>query len=156
MKSKKITTAAIIAAIYVILTYAARLVGLDSGVIQVRFSEALCIMPCFTSAAVPGLFIGCLLSNILVGNALWDIIFGSLATLIGAYFSYKLKNHRFLAVIPPIVSNTVIVPFILSYVYKFEGSLWYFALTVGAGEIISCAILGSLLYSVLKKYKKFF
>lgn len=156
MKSKKITTAAIIAAIYVILTYAARMVGLDSGVIQVRFSEALCIMPCFTSAAVPGLFIGCLLSNILVGNALWDIIFGSLATLIGAYFSYKLKNHRFLAVIPPIVSNTVIVPFILSYVYKFEGSLWYFALTVGAGEIISCAILGSLLYSVLKKYKKFF
>lgn len=156
MKSKKITTAAIIAAIYVILTYAARLVGLDSGIIQVRFSESLCIMPCFTSAAVPGLFIGCLLSNIMVGNALWDIIFGSLATLIGAYFSHKLKNHRFLAVIPPIVSNTIIVPFILSYVYKFEGSLWYFSLTVGVGEVISCAILGSILYSVLKKYKKFF
>lgn len=156
MKSKQITAAAAIAALYVILTMLAHAFGLDSGVIQVRISEALCIMPCFTPAAVPGLFIGCILANLFAGAAVWDVIFGSIATLIGAFFTYKLRNHRILAVIPPILSNTVIVPLILSYVYKFEGSLFYFALTVGAGEIISCGILGSILYSVLKKHKKFF
>lgn len=156
MKSKQITTAAITAALYVILTYAARLFNLDSGIIQVRFSEALCILPCFSAAAVPGLFIGCLLSNVLVANAFWDVIFGSIATLIGAYFTHKLRSRPVLAVIPPILSNTIIIPFILSYVYNFDGSLLYFAVTVGIGEIISCGILGGCLYSVLKKYKKFF
>ena len=156
MKSKQITTAAITAALYVILTYAARLFNLDSGIIQVRFSEALCILPCFSAAAVPGLFIGCLLSNVLVANAFWDVIFGSIATLIGAYFTHKLRSRPVLAVIPPILSNTIIIPFILSYVYNFDGSLLYFAVTVGIGEIISCGILGGFLYSVLKKYKKFF
>lgn len=155
MKSKQITLAAATAALYVILTYAARLLNLDSGIIQVRFSEALCILPCFFSAAVPGLFIGCLLANILLANAFWDIIFGSIATLIGAFFTRKLKHRPVLAVIPPILSNTIIIPFILSYVYKFEGSLPYFAVTVGIGEVISCGILGGFLYSVLKKYKKF-
>ena len=121
MKSKQITTAAITAALYVILTYAARLFNLDSGIIQVRFSEALCILPCFSAAAVPGLFIGCLLSNVLVANAFWDVIFGSIATLIGAYFTHKLRSRPVLAVIPPILSNTIIIPFILSYVYKHCG-----------------------------------
>ncbi len=115
MKSKQITAAAAIAALYVILTMLAHAFGLDSGVIQVRISEALCIMPCFTPAAVPGLFIGCILANLFAGAAVWDVIFGSIATLIGAFFTYKLRNHRILAVIPPILSNTVIVPLILSY-----------------------------------------
>lgn len=154
--TKKITEGAMIAALYVVLTMLAHACGLDSGVIQVRFSEALCILPCFTPAAISGLFVGCLLSNILSGGIIWDIIFGSLATLIGAIFTYRLRDKGLWAVLPPIISNIIIVPFILSYAYGFEGSIWYFMLTVGIGEIISCGIFGILLYFILKKYKKFF
>lgn len=144
-----------IAALYVVLTMLARLFGLDSGIIQIRFSEALCILPCFTSAAIGGLFVGCLLSNILAGAVLWDVVFGSLATLAGAVFTYRLRKNKFLALLPPIVSNTVTVPFVLSYAYGFEGGIPYFMLTVGIGEIISCGILGSILYSAIKKSKIF-
>ncbi len=160
--------AAVIAALYVVLTYAARLLGLDSGVIQVRFSEALTILPFFTPAAIPGIFAGCLLSNLLLGNLPLDVIFGSLASLLGAIGTYVLsrpwKAHinpagssirRWLAPIPPIAANTLIIPFILAYVYKFEGSIPYFMLTVGVGEVISCGILGMLLLTVLQKYRKY-
>lgn len=160
--------AAIIAALYVVLTILARFFGLDSGIIQVRFSEALTVLPFFTPAAIPGLFAGCLLSNLLLGNHPLDVIFGSLATLFGAFGTYFLccplrKNsgaaksgvRKWLAPVPPIVANTLIVPFILAYVYRFEGSLFYFMLTVGAGEVISCGVLGLLLLAVLQKYRKY-
>ena len=160
--------AAVIAALYVVFTMLARLLGLDSGVIQVRFSEALTILPCFTPAAIPGLFAGCLLSNLLLGNLPLDVIFGSLATLLGALGTYFVSRplktgaattkgsiRKWLAPIPPIAANTLIVPFILAYVYRFEGSIPYFMLTVGAGEVISCGILGMLLLFVLLKYRKY-
>lgn len=153
--SKNLTQAAVIAALYVILTAFSRLLGLDSGVIQVRFSEALCILPCFTPAAVPGLFIGCVLSNILVGAPVWDVVFGSLATLIGAIFTRMLRAHPQLATLPPILANTLIIPFVLAYAYGFEGGIAYFMLTVGIGEVLSCGVLGSLLFSAIKKTKLF-
>ncbi|MBR5809086.1 MAG: QueT transporter family protein [Clostridia bacterium] len=155
MNTKKLTTAATISALYVILTGLAKLLNLDSGVIQVRFSEALCILPCFTPAAVPGLFIGCLLSNILTGGVIWDVIFGSLATLLGAIGTRLFRKNRFLAVLPPILANTLIVPFVLSYAYAIPGSIPYFMLTVGIGEIVSCGFLGLLLYSSVKKINIF-
>ena len=151
MNAKKLTTAATIAALYVVLTMLSKVFGLDSGVIQVRFSEALCILPCFTPAAIPGLFVGCLLSNILAGGIFWDVVFGSIATLLGALGTSLMKKTPPLAVIPPILSNTIIIPFVLSYAYGIEGSIFYFMLTVGIGEIISCGILGILLYNTLKK-----
>ncbi len=155
MKTKKITLAATIASLYVVLTGIAKLFGLDSGVIQVRFSEALCILPCFTPAAIPGLFIGCLLSNILSGGVIWDVIFGSLATLLGAVGTRLLKKNCFLAVLPPIFANTLIIPFVLSYAYGIPGSIPYFMLTVGIGEVISCGILGLCLFSSVKKVNIF-
>ena len=133
MKTKKLTVASLIATLYVMLTLLARLFGLDSGVIQIRFSEALCILPIFTPAAIPGLFVGCLLSNILAGAVVWDVIFGSLATLLGAIGTRLLKGNRFLAVIPPILANTLIIPFVLSFAYGAEGTIPYFMLTVGIG-----------------------
>lgn len=144
--------AAMIAALYVVLTFLANAFGLANYAIQVRFSEALTILPYFTPAAIPGLFIGCLISNTLTGCALPDIIFGSLATLIGAFFTYRLRRHKWMAPIPPIVANMIIVPFILLYAYGIR-PLWFSFVTVTAGEIISCGILGMLLLLTLEKCK---
>ena len=145
--------AALIAALYVALTFLAALLGLSSGVIQVRFSEAMCVLPAFTGAAVPGLFVGCLLANLLTGCVLPDIIFGSLATLIGAVGAYFLRKNKWLVPLPTVVANTLIIPPILRFAYGAEGSLPYFALTVGIGEILSAYVLGLLLYAVLNQYK---
>lgn len=150
-----LTQAAVIAALYVVLTLLANALGLANYSIQVRFSEALTILPIFTPAAVPGLFVGCLLSNILTGCIFWDIIFGPIATLLGAIGTRLLrKKSKWLATLPPVLSNTLIVPFVLAFAYKFDGSLPYFMLTVGVGEIISCGVLGLILYSALNKYRK--
>ena len=148
-----IVQAAMIAAVYVVLTYFVSAFNLASGAIQVRISEALTILPVFTPAAVPGLFVGCLLANLLTGCMPLDVVFGSLATLIGAAGTYALRKNRWRAPIPPIVSNTVIVPFVLAYVYMAEGTIPFFMLTVGIGEVISCYVLGNILYSALHRYK---
>ena len=144
-----ICQAAVIAALYVVLTYVFS--AFASGVIQVRVSEALTILPAFTPAAIPGLVIGCLLSNTLTGCVLLDIIFGSVATLIGALGSYALRRHTWLVPIPPIVSNMIIVPFVLRYAYGATDAFPFMIATVGAGEIISCYLLGMILYGALKK-----
>lgn len=149
-----LTQAAMIAALYVVLTYIANLFGLASGVIQIRLSEMLCILPVFTPAAIPGLFIGCLLSNILTGCVIWDILFGSLATLAGAIGTYLLRNHRFVFTLPPVAANMIVVPLVLQYAYGVPDAIWYLAVTVGAGEVISICILGMLLYKVLYRQRK--
>lgn len=152
--------AAMIATLYIVLTFIANAFGLANYAIQVRISEALTILPYFTPAAIPGLFIGCLLSNILTGCALPDILFGSLATLLGALGTYALRRWKWCAPICPILANTIIVPFILVYGYGLliEGlslihCLGFYCLTVGAGEVISCGILGMILLTILEKYK---
>ena len=159
-KTTFIVHAAVIAALYVVLTLIANALGLANHAIQIRISESLTILPLFTPAAIPGLFIGCVLANFLTGCLIWDIVFGSLATLLGALGTYTLKSYVMqkqrvvLAVIPPILANTLIVPFVLAYVYRFEGSIPYFMLTVGIGEILSCGVLGMFFYRTLAKYQK--
>ena len=149
-----ITQAAVIAALYVVLTYLAALLGLSSGVIQVRFSEALTILPYFISSAVPGVTIGCLLANFLTGCAVFDIVFGTIATLIGGIGSYLLRKNKWLVPLPPIIANTLIVPWVLQTAYGVEDAYWYLMLTVGAGEVISCYLLGMILLFALDKHKK--
>lgn len=144
--------AAMIAALYIVLTFIANALGLANQAIQVRFSEALTILPYFTPAAIPGLFVGCLLSNLLTGCALPDIIFGSLATVVGAFFTYKLRKYKWLAPIPPIAANAIVVPFVLLYAYGIQ-PLWFSFITVTIGEIISCGVLGMLLLFALNKYR---
>ena len=146
----KLANAGMIAAMYVVLTYIANLAGLASGTIQVRLSEALTILPVFTAAAVPGLTVGCVLANLLTGCAAWDVVFGSVATLLGAIGTRLLKKQPLLAWIPPVVSNAIIVPIILIKVYAVPDAWWFLVLTVGAGEIISCGLLGLLLWKALK------
>lgn len=156
MRNKKVlflTQAAVIAALYVVLTLIANALGLANQAIQVRFSEALTILPYFTPAAIPGLFLGCVISNTLTGCLFLDIVFGSIATLIGAVVTYILRKYKWLAPVAPIVANTIIVPFVLVYVYQVGPlSSWpYFALTVGIGEVISCGVLGMMLLFALEK-----
>ncbi|MBQ7972530.1 MAG: QueT transporter family protein [Lachnospiraceae bacterium] len=191
MKNKKVlflTQAALIAALYVVLTELSNLFGLASSMIQVRFSEALTVLPFFTPAAVPGLFLGCIISNLLVNANIFDIIFGSLATLLGALGTMglgkllcigrktpeenngttpkennssdgnqKKKKEKpillSLLTLPPILSNTLIIPFVLKYAYGLE-PLWLSFITVGLGEIISCGVFGIVLLFTLRKYGK--
>lgn len=142
---------AVIAAIYVALTLMFQ--PISFGPIQFRISEALCILPYFTPASIPGLFLGCFLANFLAGSAVLDIVFGSIATLIGAVGSYLLRKNRYLVSLPPILSNTIIVPWVLRYAYGAEDMIWFMMITVGIGEILAIGVLGQLLLSALEKYK---
>ena len=155
MKNKNVaflTQAAMIAAIYVVLTYI--FAPISFGEIQVRISEALTVLPLFTPAAIPGLFIGCLLGNIAGGALLPDIIFGSLATLIGAVFTYLLRSRKpVFGTLPPVISNVVIVPLVLKIAYGVNLPLPFLMLTVGIGEVISCMILGLIVYYALNRYR---
>lgn len=148
-----VARAAIVAALYVSLTFISNMFGLASGSIQVRISEALTILPIFMPEAVWGVSIGCLISNILVGGSLPDIIFGTLATVIGAIGTYGLRKHVPLAIASPIASNMVIIPLVLAYSYNIK-PIWLSAITVGIGELISCGVLGTFLYIWLKKNKR--
>ena len=150
-----VTHGAMIAALYIALTYLANAFGLASGAIQVRLSEALTVLPFFTPAAVPGLFLGCIISNLLTGCVALDTVFGSLATLLGALGTRFLAKKRLLAPVFPILADTAVVPFLLRYVYGIPGSLGYFFLTVFVGEVISCGILGSILSGIVQKTKAF-
>lgn len=154
-RSKKIlfmAQAAMIAAIYVVLTIL--FAPFSFGEVQVRISEALTILPVFTPAAIPGLFIGCFISNMIGGGILPDMIFGSLATLTGAVFTWQLRNKsRFLAPLPPILANTIIVPFVLRYGYQILLPIPFMMLTVGIGEVISCGVLGMIVYGALNRYR---
>lgn len=154
MRDKKVmflAEAAVIAAVYVVLTMA--LSAFSFREVQVRVSEALTILPYFTPVAIPGLFIGCLIANILGGAILPDIIFGSLATLAGALFSYALRKRKLLVPVPPILANTIVVPFILRYGYGTNLPIPFMMLTVGVGEVISCGVLGLALLYALDRYK---
>ena len=146
--------AAMIAALYVVLTVVASSLNLANGNIQVRFSEALTILQFFTQAAIPGLAIGCLISNLITGCVPLDIVFGTVATLLGALGSYALRRYKWLVPLPPILANAIIVPWVLRIGYGMPLSIPFMMLTVGAGEVISCYILGMILLLALEKSGK--
>ena len=159
MKKKNLTLyttrGALVAALYVALTAIASAVGLSSGAIQFRISEALCILPIFMPEAIPGLFIGCLVSNILSGCVVWDVIFGSLATLIGAIGARLLmrlpEKLKWVCTLPTILANAIIVPFVLIYAYGVADAYFILMLSVALGEIVCAGIGGSALYYYIKK-----
>lgn len=152
-KTLQLTRAALVAALYVILTFLAQLFGLASGVIQFRLSEILTVMPLFYKEAIPGLWVGCVLANLLTGCALWDIVFGSVATLLGALGTYYLGRKKpLLGPLFPILANMLIVPAVLQHVYGAPDSYWYLMATVGIGEIVCCGLGGMLLYRAYKAH----
>ncbi len=152
-----LTRGAIIAAIYVALTYFSYIFGLSSGAVQLRISEMLCVLPAFFPSAASGLAVGCFIANMLTGCAVWDTVFGTLATLIGALGARLIsraggsKAIHLLIPLPTVAANTLIIPLVLKYSYGADGALPFLMLTVGVGEIISAWVLGLLLFNILKK-----
>ncbi len=144
--------AAVIAALYVVLTLVAKLLGLDSGVIQIRFSEMLCLLPIIFPSAISGVTVGCFLANLLTGAVWLDILVGPVATLIGAVGTYLLRNRKWLAPLPPILSNALIVPFVLAYGYGAEEAIPLMMLTVGIGEVLSIYGLGMIFFGGAEPY----
>lgn len=150
-KTLHLTRAALIAALYVILTFVSQMFGLASGVIQIRLSELLTVMPLLYKEAIPGLWIGCLIANLMTGCAAWDIIFGTLATFLGALGTYYIGRKKpILGPIFPILSNMLIVPGVLQFVYGAKESYLFLVATVGVGEFICCGLFGWQLYKALK------
>lgn len=150
-RSRFLAQAALIAAVYVVLCVAFS--PISYGEIQVRVAEALVILPYFTPAAVPGLFIGCFISNILGGSIVLDMVFGSIATLLGAVGTYYLRRNKVLMMLPPVISNTLIVPFVLRFGYGVNLPIPFMMLTVGIGEVIAVCVFGTVLLRVLERYK---
>ena len=150
-----ICRAAVIAALYVVLTLISAAFGFSSGAVQFRLSEMLCVLPVFTSAAIPGLAIGCFVANLVSGGVWLDVLFGSLATLLGAAAAYALRRWPYLAPLPTIIANVVIVTPILVWVYHVD-TVWYLAAAgVALGEIVCCGVLGSVLTVALRNRKLF-
>lgn len=148
---KNLTRGGVIAALYAVFTLLSSALGLSSGAVQLRLSEALCVLPCFTSAAVPGLFLGCLLANILTGCVPLDIVFGSLATLLGAWGTRCMRRRPRLALLPPVFFNSLAVPLLMKYAYGMNGAFLYFFVTVGLGELLSAGVLGYSLYKAVSR-----
>ena len=146
--------AALIAALYVVLSLV--FAPISFGPVQLRISEALCVLPYFTSAAIPGLFIGCIISNCFASGMIWaDIMFGSLATLVAATFSYLLRRYKYLVPLPAVILNALVVPLVLKFGYGFGDALWFMMLTVGIGQIGACYLFGTPLMLILEKSRIF-
>ncbi|MBQ2658483.1 MAG: QueT transporter family protein [Erysipelotrichaceae bacterium] len=144
----------IIAAAYAALTLI--FAPISFGPVQIRIAESLSILPMFTKAAVPGLFIGCILGNLLGGAVITDVIFGSVATLIGAYLGYLLRKNRWLVPIPTVISNTVIIPLVLYFGYDVQIPIYLMMLYIMAGEFVGSFLLGEVLGDFLLRHKKSF
>lgn len=142
--------AAVIGALYAALTFSFG--AFSFGMIQFRLSEVLTVLPFFTPAAIPGLTVGCLVANLMSGN-IFDIVFGTLATLLAALLSYLLRKNSFLVTLPPVILNALVIPFILKFTYPdcANESLWLMMLTVGAGQVLACCVVGYPLLLTLKK-----
>ena len=146
LTTRSVCLSAMIAALYAALTLL--LAPISYGAIQCRISEAMTLLPILLPQAIPGLVIGCLVANLLSPVAIWDVIFGTLATLIAALGTYRLRKKPLLAALCPVVANGVIVGAMLAVFYALP--LWMTMLEVAVGEAVAVA-LGFILLAALRK-----
>ena len=156
-RTSQLTLAAMVAALYAVLSYFGSVFGLTYGPIQCRFAEALCVLPFLFPSTVPGLFVGCLITNLMSTVGPLDIVLGSLATLLAALWTAKMPN-RWLAPLPPVLCNGVIVGGMITwYEVGFGPHFWklfaFNGVTVALGELLACYVLGSLLLWALPQVK---
>ena len=147
--TKTLARGAIIAALYAVLTLL--LQPLSYGEVQIRFSEALTLLPILMPEAVPALAVGCLLANVLGGCMLVDIVFGTLATLLAAICTRRLRERFWLAALMPVLFNGVIVGSVVHYCYAPMIALPLCMLSVAAGEAVDCLVVGPVLLRVLRR-----
>lgn len=160
----RLALGAVVAALYAVLSYVAAMVNLAYGAVQFRFSEALTVLPVLTPAAIPGLAMGCFISNLASPLGIVDWVFGTAATLVAAVCTravkkFEIKGVPWLAPLPPVLANAVIVGFEVSCLsdvgFSFANFSWAAfgagALSVGLGELVVCYALGLPLLIALKK-----
>ena len=153
--TRELTLAALVAALYAVMSYFGNIFGLTYGGIQCRFAEALCVLPFFFPCTVPGLFVGCLITNLMSSVGPLDMVFGSMATLLAAIWTTRMPN-RSLAPLPPVICNGIIIGAMIAwYEAGFGPGFWpmfaWNGITVAIGEAIACYGLGGLLLSALEK-----
>ncbi len=148
-----LSEASLIAALYVMLTAISSAFGLGNGPIQLRLSESLCVFAIFTPAALPGVTLGCFISNLLTGCALWDMVFGTLASFIGMLGCRALKKLPYIAPAPYALANIIVIPLIQVYVYAVEEALPLLFLFIGVGELLSVYAVGMPIYLILNRNK---
>lgn len=148
--ARRLCMAGIIAALYAGLTLGFQ--AISYGPVQFRVSEALTLLPALLPEAVPGLTVGCLISNLFnpMGATVYDIVFGTLATLLAALLTSRLRAGIWIKALPPVVCNAVIIGLVLTYAYGIN-MLWMNMLTVGLGEAVVCYVLGVPLMKLLEK-----
>ena len=157
--SKQLSLAGIVGALYAVLAIFGSVFGITFGPVQCRFSEALCVLPFYLPETAWGLFVGCIVTNILSPYGPLDLAVGSLATLLAAVITSRCKK-RFTATLPPVISNMVLVGGLIAWQeVGFGGAFWkafaYHAMTIGAGEAVACCLLGSVLLAELPKIPAF-
>lgn len=153
MKLKYLLHGSIIAAIYIVLTILPA--PISYGPVQVRISEALTILPAFTPAAIPGLFVGCFISNIMGPYGMADAVCGSLASLVAAILSYFCRKHQCLVPLPSVIINGIVIGCMLHFAYGVPDPIACIA-WVSAGQAVSCYLLGMPIIKILKRYRSIF
>lgn len=154
MRTKRLIEGSVIASVYAVLTIA--LAPLSYGVMQVRVSEALTILPYFTPSAALGLFVGCVVANMVGPYGIMDMVVGGTSTLIASLISRKLRKYPFLVPLPPVVINGISIGALLHYGYSVPLPLYACILWVSLGQVISCYGLGYPLLKLLEKYRNIF
>jgi len=145
--TRSLVVGAMVAALYVALTLV--LQAISFGAVQLRVAEAMTLLPVLFPESIPGLFIGCLVANLVGGYGLTDIVFGSLATLVSALLTWKLRKNLWLAALPPVLINAVVVGVMLHFVAN--APLFLTMLTVGGGQALSVYVLGIPLVTALQR-----
>ena len=151
MKTRFLVQASLIAAIYTALCLVLHPISFGFGGIELRVSEALTLLPVLMPAAVPGLFAGCLLSNLMGGATALDIVFGSLTTLAAALLTRRLRNRPVLAALPPVLLNAAVIGTLLRYAYGVAMPLWLCMLSIGLGQAAVCYAIGLPLLRMMRR-----
>ena len=150
--ARYLARAGVIGAVYAALTVC--LAPISSGLIQCRLAECMCVLPFFTGAAVPGLFLGCLIANLLTGAPVYDVVFGSLATLLAALLTRRMRAlwPKYLSPLPGVLINALVVGWVLVAAYGVRVPYWLACAYVGAGQALACFGLGLPLLLTVEKY----
>lgn len=159
MNTKHITQSAAICAVYIALSWIFAPISFGHNLFQMRISEVMTVLPLYTPAAIPGLFLGCALSNMLIGGlGIIDLVFGSLATLSAAVCTYLMRRKpKSISLLPPVIINAVVVGAYLNYLISPEINILINMGWVLLGQAVSCYGLGLPLCKILDKYgKKYF